>query len=257
MIRKGRLLSGAFVAIVVSTNALALCGDTSGDGQVSATDALAILNTAVGLTPPLDCSCDACGTSLTSEAALSHCADVNGDASITAVDALMTLGAGVGQPVELSCSCVACEVPTTTSTTTTTIPAGCPPANALDDRTYIEKYSCSESIGGGAPYCADLNASDSLRFNHLGGGEYEVRDVPDTGFVYNGILTCRVFDWDALSPGEYTESGVWTFTNNNLVSFSGSSTYVALDDSYEGGCNGTGAESPNIPPDPPLPPGCP
>ena len=115
---------------------------------------------------------------------------------------------------------------------------------------------CDGSDGGGPRYCADFNESDSIRFTHTGGGEYEVRDVPDTGFVYNGTLDCNVFDWDALSPGEYTESGVWTFSSD-LESFSGSSTYTSITPGhYEGDCNATGAEAPATPPIPPPLPAC-
>ena len=252
-----RMILGLCLTVAFSSPVSALCGDTSGDDQVTATDALAILNTAVGLQLALNCSCDACGSSVVSETSLDHCADVSGDSAITAVDALMTLSAAVGQPVPLNCSCEACEVSTTstiTSSTTTTTLSGCPSPAALDDRTYVEKYTCVESYPGGEPFCADSNASDSIKFDHLGGGSYEVRDVPPTGFVYNGTLTCRTFDWEALNPGTYTESGTWIFSND-LSSFSGSSTYGALDESFEGACNGTGAESPGVPPDPaPIPP---
>jgi hypothetical protein len=132
----------------------------------------------------------------------------------------------------------------------------CPQPDALDEQTYVERYTCAETFQGGAPYCADSNVSDNIRFNHVGGGDYEVRNVPDTGFIYNGTLTCRTFEWNAVSPGEYTEVGTWTFSDN-LSSFSGSSTYAALDESYAGECNTTGALSPNVPPNPPPVPPCP
>ena len=63
-----------------------LCGDGSGDGRVTATDALFSLGVAVGTSQCLACVCD-----------------VNGSGSVTATDALLTLQAAVGQPVELIC----------------------------------------------------------------------------------------------------------------------------------------------------------
>jgi hypothetical protein len=63
-----------------------LCGDGSGDGRITATDALFSLGVAVGTAQCLACVCD-----------------VNGSGSVTATDALLTLQAAVGQPVELIC----------------------------------------------------------------------------------------------------------------------------------------------------------
>ena len=248
---------GLVLVVLARTEAFSLCADVTGDGQVTAVDALSVLNTAVGQPAPLQCSCESCGTGNTSPEALAYCADVSADGQVTALDALATLNMAVGQPQPFSCSCDACGVPTTTtSSTTTTTTSECPQPNALDERIYNEIYTCAESFQGSDPYCADSNASDSIRFTHVGGGEYEIRDVPDTGFVYNGTLTCRTFDWTALSPGEYTEGGTWTFSGN-LSSFVGSSIYEALDSSYDGECNTTGALSPATPPNPtPVPP-CP
>jgi hypothetical protein len=242
--------SGSLVAILFATNAWALCGDVSGDGQRTATDALMVLNVAVGQPIALNCSCAECGTSEDGPAARAHCADANGDGQPSATDALLTLNVAVGQPVPLACSCEACA----SSTTTTTI-GDCPPADGLDDRTFNEIYTCSIAFGSEEPSCADLNVGDAIRFNHTGGGIYEVRDEPDTGFVYNGALDCTTFTWDAVDPGEYTESGVWQFSGN-LVSFSGSSTYEAVDDSYTGECNATGREAPATPPNPTPVPAC-
>ena len=61
-------------------------GAAAGAGLVTASDALFILNAAVGITDCLDCVCD-----------------VNGSGGVTASDALLTLQAAVGQPVDLSC----------------------------------------------------------------------------------------------------------------------------------------------------------
>jgi hypothetical protein len=64
----------------------AVCGDATGDGNVTATDALGTLRAAVG-----SGSCEAC------------VCDVNKSGGITSTDALAVLRAGVGQPVTLSC----------------------------------------------------------------------------------------------------------------------------------------------------------
>ena len=63
-----------------------LCGDASEDGTITATDALVILNGAVGL---LECDLSIC--------------DVSGDSAVTAIDALMVLKKAVGADIELMC----------------------------------------------------------------------------------------------------------------------------------------------------------
>ena len=64
-----------------------LCGDGSGDGQLSATDALVTLGASVGSAACEVCVCDA-----------------NGSGGITATDGLLVLQAAVGQPVALECA---------------------------------------------------------------------------------------------------------------------------------------------------------
>ena len=248
-----RLSSVAFgVAFVLAlpSGSHTLCADVTGDGAIRAGDALTVLKKAVGQSVQLNCSCLTCGSTNTSAAALSHCADSNGDGQIAAADALAGLKVAVGQNLTLHCSCAACQDGTTTTL------SECPPLGGLHNVTFIEVFSCSEPSGGGGPaFCVDDNSSDSIRFSHKGNGSYEVRDVPDTGFVYNGTLGCKTFVWNALSPGQYTEHGSWTFSSN-LSSFSGSSSYVALDASYSGDCNTTGAAAPETPPNPPPAAGC-
>ena len=95
---------GSFVAIAFAGNARALCGDVSGDGQQTATDALMVLNVAVGQVLALNCTCGSCGTSEDGPEAKAHCADASGDSQVTASDALRILGVAVGQPVPLTCS---------------------------------------------------------------------------------------------------------------------------------------------------------
>ena len=62
------------------------CGDPTGDGQVTATDALLALNASVGLASCALCLCD-----------------VNDDGIVSATDSLMLLNVAVGQPLSLTC----------------------------------------------------------------------------------------------------------------------------------------------------------
>ena len=74
----------------VAVEAVAVCGDLTGDGEVLASDALAILKNAVGPRDCEPCACDAIG----------------GD-GVTASDALAVLKKAVGAEVELDCpACV-------------------------------------------------------------------------------------------------------------------------------------------------------
>jgi len=75
--------SGVFAQRYANT----LCGDGSGDGQLSATDALVTLGASVGSAACEVCVCDA-----------------NGSGGITATDGLLVLQAAVGQPVALECA---------------------------------------------------------------------------------------------------------------------------------------------------------
>jgi len=69
-----------------TADAAAGCGDFTSDGVVSASDALGILSTAVGVAQCLPCVCDL---------------DISG--SVTATDALIALNFSVGLIVELTC----------------------------------------------------------------------------------------------------------------------------------------------------------
>jgi hypothetical protein len=62
------------------------CGDVSGDNAITATDALAVLRAAVGLSVCELCICDA-----------------DGSGTVAATDALRVLRAAGGQPVTLDC----------------------------------------------------------------------------------------------------------------------------------------------------------
>jgi len=63
-----------------------LCGDTSGNDEITTGDALSVLRRAVGTFVCPDCICD-----------------VNSNGSVTTTDALLVLRLAVGQPVDLDC----------------------------------------------------------------------------------------------------------------------------------------------------------
>jgi len=126
----------------------------------------------------------------------------------------------------------------------------------LSGHVFTEKFSCNQAFTGQAAFCSDLNRTDVIEFTSTGLNTYEVRDVPDTGFVIEGTLSGLTFHWTATSPNGYSETGTWTFFSAG-GSFSGPSHYVADDGSYSGDCNTNGEHGLSTPPAPPLPPGCP
>ena len=124
-------------------------------------------------------------------------------------------------------------------------------------KSYKEKYTCNEQFGGVPPTtCPDLNVVDEIAFTSTGPDTFEVLDVPDSGFVLTGTFVGNDFSFTATSPNGYTETGTWTFSADR-GSFSGSSHYVANDNSYAGDCNENGLKGSTVPADPPLPTGCP
>ncbi len=137
-------------------------------------------------------------------------------------------------------------------------PGSAPAKIELDGKTYGEKYTCNEQFGGVPPTtCPDLNEVDDIIFASTGPNTFEVRDVPDSGYVLTGTLSGTSFIWSATSPFGYSETGTWTFSTDGST-FTGSSRYVADDLTYAGDCNENGLlGSGAIPPDPPLPTGCP
>lgn len=124
-----------------------------------------------------------------------------------------------------------------------------PPGVELDGFVFNEIFTCSQAFGSGTPFCADNQAPGQVRFAKTSPSTYQVRDVPDTGLVYNGTLGGLDFTWNAVSPDGYTETGTWTFSADGL-GFSGTSHYIANDNSYSGDCNTTGAKLPAVPPAP-------
>lgn len=79
-----------FAQRINSTPPVPACGDPTGDGEITATDALLALNAAIGLT-----SCDVA------------CCDVDDSGGVAASDALAILNVAIGIPVELTCPTVA------------------------------------------------------------------------------------------------------------------------------------------------------
>ena len=134
-----------------------------------------------------------------------------------------------------------------------------PPRFILDGKIYTEKFTCNETSAPGAPLtCPDLNQTDVIQFEYTGGTTFEVRNVPDTGFIYTGELVGMTFTWTATSPNGYTESGSWDFVSSG-AEFTGSSHYVAdAPGTYSGDCNTNGTlGTATVPADPPPPAGCP
>ena len=114
------------------------CGDVTGDGSVTATDALNVLKTAVGIVVELSCS-----------TATVVCGDVTGEGSVTATDALNILKTAVGIDVELNCP------PTTTTTTL-------PPASTWTEVLAVFAAKCNSCHGASAlGGLGGLNDSDA------------------------------------------------------------------------------------------------
>ena len=90
MLRRRRLAGvlTVLLGLVGAVDALAVCGDFNADGQLTATDALGVLNAAVGLA---SCAEEEC--------------DIDGSGNVSATDALTALKAAVGQEVVLACPC--------------------------------------------------------------------------------------------------------------------------------------------------------
>ena len=120
---------------------------------------------------------------------------------------------------------------------------------------YTETFTCDQTLTGQPTFCAGTE-TDRIQFERTGLNRYQVRNVPDTGFVINGTVFGLDFRWNATSTSGYTESGTWTFSPSGNT-FSGPSHYVANDGSYSGDCNTNGDIGLSTPPDPPPPAGCP
>lgn len=230
MIRSHALVIGILAIILLAAHPChAGCGDVDGGGTITANDALAALRAAAGVPGSVVCLCDDCEGSQATRAP-GHCADLNGDARTTAQDALAILLAAVGVRPATTCTCDACWQAATT--TTSTLP-GCTDLAALDGRVFVVKSHCNVTTVA----CFATLETDTLRFEHLGGGQYAVKRVADDSVVYVGTWDCREF--------RGTPFVVWEFPEYSR--FSGRRPY----------CNFAGAEVPEIPPDPPRPARCP
>jgi hypothetical protein len=108
--RAAAIVCGALVVAVFARGPVGAaepnptCADPNGDGQVTASDALEVLHTALALS-----DCDPC------------LCDVNGSGQILATDALAALQISVGLTFALACPPCPTTTTTTTSTTTTTL----------------------------------------------------------------------------------------------------------------------------------------
>jgi len=94
------------------------CGDVNASGSVTATDALKVLQEAVGLDAGLVCECmEAVPMVLPGDSdapacvAVGVCGDVNASGSLTATDALRVLQEAVGPSTGLVCECAASSAP--------------------------------------------------------------------------------------------------------------------------------------------------
>ena len=232
MVHIYRITLGILAAILSATTALAICADVDSSGTISANDALTTLRAATGVRGEIVCLCSDCEEAQVSRAP-GHCADLNADAATTASDALAILYVAVGVETAPACSCDACQEPAAT-TTTNTVPE-CVTQDALHGRTYVRKSRCNSGSS-----CVKSLVTDTIRFDHLGGGEYAVVRVPDETTLFVGTWDCVSFRGPGLLE--------WTFTDLSLSAFAGRGG------SY---CNHTGAAAPTIPPDPKQPIRCP
>ncbi len=108
--------------------------------------------------------------------------------------------------------------------------------------TYTERYNCSED---GTCVEEDLTAVIVITQVNILIGEYEFTS-PGSDWVGEGELCGTTFGWSA-STADYTENGVWTFSDESNFVKSSSYEYTSM----EGGgtCSGTAAQLG----EPPLP----
>ena len=117
---------------------------------------------------------------------------------------------------------------------------------SVANKNYNQVESCSQTATGSAAVCVLTNASTQLTFTSLGSGQWQLMDVPDSGFLAVGTFTGRTFTFTATHPTGFTETGTIDF-NSNGDQYSGASTYTANDNSFTGACSFNGAISPNVP----------
>ena len=249
-----KLVVGLSLILVTSGTALARCGDITGDGSLTASDAFLTLRIVVGHSTPSNCSCVDCGAAVVAKAPR-HCADVNGNSELTVHDALAQLRLAVGFDVVENCSCEACEDPATTTTTTSITVPDCLAEGALDGLVFNRKERCVVLVD--FPSCPESQlTSDVVVFEHTSGDHYLVRNVPDTGYVYAGNMDCRTFVGASLLPDDRDEIGRW-FVQGAGSLFTGTSMTRARADRAPRSCNVTAAKVPQTPSDPRDPGRCP
>jgi hypothetical protein len=118
----------------------------------------------------------------------------------------------------------------------------------VSGRVYNQLENCSQTNTGSAPHCAFADGALQIQFTSLGGGNWEARTVPDTGYLAMGTLNGGTFTYTATHTAGYTEQGALHF-NGSGSAYTGSSTYEANNGSFTGECTFNGAIVPNIPPD--------
>lgn len=140
---------------------------TSSGSSPTATDALFILNAAVGLT-----SCELC------------VCDVDGSGAITASDALIALQIAVGGLIPLQCPPCGSATSTTTSSTTsttsttTTLPPGGQPALVAGDFPSVSPCSDRDTLPSDATFLSVITNATSVD-NHVHFTQYDTDGLPE------------------------------------------------------------------------------
>jgi hypothetical protein len=167
---KPKLLICALTALLAAAPVIADQGDCgqplSTGGGPTATDALYVLRTGVGLA---SCQITVC--------------DIDGSCAITAGDALRVLAIATGQQIELDCTACGATTTTTTSTTSTTtstVPA--PAATWSDVRAILSSAGCAASGCHGSS--SPSGGLGSITNENTGYNELLNEDVACVGSFY-------------------------------------------------------------------------
>lgn len=130
---------------------------------------------------------------------------------------------------------------------------------------YEERYSC-ETDGVCTetdvtfyidirPDPNDTNPADGTDYTFCetsGLGPLCIEDPPGTfKFSGSGTICGDTFTWTAISPGNFTESGTWTFADDGDT-FMKESTYVSIGGPGGGNCVGSGRRGGGAAPPPPI-----
>ncbi len=126
--RAAAILALTALMLLPASKAHAVCGDVTGEGDITVTDALAVLKTAVSISVTLTCDTDQVGV----------CGDVTGEGDITVTDALAILKTAVSISVTLNCSGTTTTT-TGSGTSTTTLTSGAkPPCSSAEVFVQLE-----------------------------------------------------------------------------------------------------------------------